>query len=403
MGLISVAEARARLIDGCRLMVSEAVAVQNCNNRITSDDIKALITQPPFDASAMDGYAIAASDDIEFPVDYKLIGESSAGHPFEGEIGHREAVRIFTGAVVPAGANIIAIQENCERVGDQMVRVNSIDRDGRFIRRAGYDFNSGDMMVSSGTRLGFRHAALLASMNVAEVPVRRCPRVAIIATGDELVMPGSAPKAGQIISSIPFGMKQLIDQAGGDATCLGIALDNFDSLEAMIGRAGGFDILVTIGGASVGDHDLVQQALKNSGMELDFWKIAMRPGKPLMVGSLGEQKVIGVPGNPVSALICCYMFVVPLIRAMMAANEIYPPEQAALLSNSVKANGPRQHYMRSIIRVNERGERVVESIEDQDSSLQARFAFANGLIVRPPHSPEVGEGDVVSVIDLDCF
>lgn len=408
MGLLSVSEARAKLIDGCSLTSAEMVSLSDCHNRITADDIRARITQPPFDASAMDGYAIALDGNLSdeggnFPSEFKLIGESSAGHPFNGKVTVGEAVRIFTGAVVPDGANHIAIQENCERIDDQTVRVNSIDPDTTFIRPAGYDFKSGDVLIAKGIQLNYRHASLLASMNIGKVAVSRRPRVAIIATGDELVLPGTTPDSGQIISSIPYGMKQLIDRTGGEATCLGIALDKLNSLQEMIDQAQGYDILVTIGGASVGDHDLVQQALKNAGMTLDFWKIAMRPGKPLMVGNLGAQKVVGVPGNPVSALICCYMFVVPLIRSMCAAHEIIPPEHMAQLTNSVASNGPRQHYMRSVTSVNDGGQLSVQSLEDQDSSLQARFASANALIVRPPHSPEAVSGELVRVIDLDYF
>lgn len=413
MSLLSVAEAQNRMIAKGQLMATEMLPLEFCAGRVVAKNTSAKITQPPFDASAMDGYAVLFSDCSSLSsshnsftsVTLKLIGESSAGHPFQGKLSSGEAVRIFTGAVVPSGADAIAIQEDCDRVDQQGVVVKEVAKPGKFIRPAGYDFNEGDELVSKGTELGYRHLALLASMNIASVEVYKKPRVAIIATGDELILPGENLSPGQIISSTPFGMKQLFDQAGAEAHCLGIAKDNLPSLKNIISEAKApenkFDIIVTIGGASVGDHDLVQEAMKLAGMELDFWRIAMRPGKPLMVGALNNQSIVGVPGNPVSAMICAEMFVVSLIRSMLGHSSPIKPTRKAILQNEVSSNGPRKHYMRSFCWVDETGQQKVECRENQDSSLQATFAFSNCLIVREPHSEGADQGEFVDIYPLD--
>lgn len=405
MSLLSVAEAQDRMVAKGRLMAIETLPLELCSNRVVAKSISAKITQPPFAASAMDGYAVIHSDCNSLPCSLKVVGESSAGHSFHGKISSGEAVRIFTGAVVPEGADAIAIQEDCDRLDEQTVLIRDVSEPGKFIRAAGYDFHKGDELIQKGTSLNFRHLALLASMNIASVEVFKKPKVAIIATGDELVLPGEALADGQIISSIPFGMKQLLNQSGAEAHCLGIAKDNLESLEAIIETAkapiNAFDIIVTIGGASVGDHDLVQEALKHAGMELDFWRIAMRPGKPLMVGTLGEKSIVGVPGNPVSALICAEMFVVPLIRSMVGIPSPIKETQSALLQNAVGSNGPRKHYMRSFYWIDEKGQLCVECRENQDSSLQATFAFSNCLIVREPHADQAFEGEFVEIYPLD--
>ena len=308
MRLLSVAEAQERLIEKGRLMATESLPIEYSAGRILCEDVAARITQPPFNASAMDGYAVLSTDCTKLPISLEVIGESSAGHPFEGDLRPGTAVRIFTGAALPSSGDAIAIQEDCERLDEQTVLIKEVAPKGQFIRPAGYDFHKGDVLLSKGACLNFRDLTVLASMNIPDVPVYEKPRVAIIATGDELVSPGEDLGIGQIISSIPYGMVRLFERAGAEATCLGIAKDTLSSLDHYIQEAispeNNFDIVVTIGGASVGDHDLVQAALKNAGMALDFWKIAMRPGKPLMVGSIAEKSVIGVPGNPVSALIC---------------------------------------------------------------------------------------------------
>ena len=354
----------------------------------------------------MDGYAICSSDlsnQAEPEVKLSIIGASSVGHPFEGQVGKDQAVRIFTGAQVPEGADAIVAQEDCERLNDTEVLVKHAPSVGEFVRPIGYDFHQGDLLLETGTQLNYRHLALIASMNLPSISVHQSPKVAILATGDELVPPGNPLGPGQIVSSVPFGMKALIEGAGGHAETLGIAKDDLTSLTHMIEKARGFDVLVTIGGASVGEHDLVQQALKDQGMALDFWKIAMRPGKPLMVGTMGKQKVIGVPGNPVSALICCYIFVLPLIRALQGSQNHHPVIQKLPLQTPVRENKSRQHYMRAIIETDKSNKPLVSCIEDQDSSLQANFAKANALIVRAPHAPSANPGDLVDVLTLDDY
>lgn len=408
MSLLSVAEAQARMISKGQqkaLKATEMLPLEDCAGRVVAKDISANITQPPFDASAMDGYAVQHSDCSSLPSSFKIIGESSAGHPFQGTVSTGEVVRIFTGAVLPSGTDAIAIQEDCDRIDDDTVVIKEVSPPGKFIRVAGYDFDEGEVLVKEATLLGYRHLALLASMNVALVEVYKKPKIAIIATGDELVYPGEDLSEGQIISSIPFGMKHLLEQAGAEAHCLGIAKDNLDSLNDILSTAKAaehkFDIIVTIGGASVGDHDLVQEALKLAGMELDFWRIAMRPGKPLMVGCLNDQSIVGVPGNPVSALICSEIFVVPLIRSMLGHPSPIKVTSKAVLQNEVSSNGPRKHYMRSYYWVDELGQQCVECRENQDSSLQATFAFSNCLIVREPHSEAANQGDFVDIYPLD--
>jgi len=406
MSLLSVEQAQQRLLSDVQPLGEEQILLGHAHRRVLADQLTAPMNQPPFSASAMDGYAVCSSDisnQAEPKVKLSIIGASSAGHPFAGQVGKGQVVRIFTGAQVPEGADAVVAQEDCERLNDTEVLVKHAPSVGEFIRPIGYDFHQGDLLLDTGTQLNYRHLALIASMNLPQISVCQNPRVAILATGDELIPPGNPLGPGQIVSSVPFGMKALIEGAGGKAQMLGIAQDNLDSLTQMIEEAHDFDVLVTIGGASVGEHDLVQQALKDQGMQLDFWKIAMRPGKPLMVGTLGQQKVIGVPGNPVSALICCYIFVLPLIRALQGAQNHHPVIHKLPLLTSVPENKARQHYMRAIIETDTDNRPLVACIEDQDSSLQANFAKANALILRMPHAPSANPGDLVDVLTLDEF
>lgn len=421
MDLLQVSDAQEKLLKGVACLNTEFVPLSEAHLRTAGQNIAAAITQPPFPASAMDGYAVRCDDFLapdssahemvpsSSAVTLDVIGNSSAGHPFAGTVGLGEAVRIFTGGAVPQGADAIVMQENCETpkeaaINAGQVLVKKAPKSQQFIRPAGYDFHQGDVLVPQGTVLNFRYITLIASMNVPEVPVVRRPRVAILATGDELMAPGSQLEEGQIVSSVPLGMKAMIEMAGGEAELIGIGRDNLDSLVGMIERARGFDVLVTIGGVSVGEHDLVQQALVHQGMALDFWRIAMRPGKPLMVGQLADQRVVGVPGNPVSALICCFMFVLPLIRKMRGHSLPFAKIYQMKLTSELPENGSRQHYMRARISADETsddGGVSVSSLEDQDSSLQALFAGADALIIRPPHAPAGHAGDMVDVHLLD--
>ncbi len=397
---LSVDEALARILDGVAPTPAEAVAIEAAHRRTLAEPLAALITQPPFDASAMDGYAVRAADVARLPATLGLIGEAAAGHPFAGAVAAGQAVRIFTGAPLPAGADAVVIQENTERDGAKViVREGTPDRG--HVRHTGFDFRAGEVLLQAGRRLGPREVALAAAMGYGTVPVHRPPRVAVISTGDELVAPGSRPGPGQIISSNHLGVAALAEAAGAKAELLGIARDTRESLEAHFARAEGADVIVTIGGASVGDHDLVGPVLEARGMALSFWKIAMRPGQPLMFGRLGIARVMGLPGNPVSSLVCTRVFLVPLLRALLGqrARDERPIQASAGVA--LEANGPRQHYMRATTTAGPAGQLVVTPVRSQDSSLLAPLAQADCLLVRPPHAPAAAQGALVPILPLD--
>jgi len=399
MAPLSVAEALDRVTKGLAPLEAERVALGEASGRVLAEDVAAQLTQPPFDASAMDGYAVRAADVAALPATLRVIGRSAAGAGFRGRVGPGEAVRIFTGAPVPEGADFIVIQENAEEApGSVIVREAA---GGSFIRPRGQDFSEGDILLTAGTRLGPRELMLAAAMNRADLPVRRKPRVAILATGNEVVPPGSELAADQIVSSVPIGLAALIARHGGEAMPLGIARDEPESIVTLARAGSAADILVTIGGASVGEYDLVATALKAEGLELDFWKIAMRPGKPLLFGRMGKQRVLGVPGNPVSALICAEVFLVPMLRKLLGAGERESHEPDAILGEALAANGPREHYMRALSEWREDGARVVTPLPSQDSSLVAALARADCLIVRPPNAPALPRGARVRIVPLD--
>lgn len=397
---LSVEEALQRIIADVTPTPAELVPIAKAAGRILAEPLTARLTQPPFDASAMDGYAVRSADVEKLPVRLKVIGQAAAGHPFDGSIGPGEAVRIFTGAPLPAGADAIVIQENTI-ASEGLVEVREGRPDPAHIRRRGFDFQQSDPLLMPGRRLGPREVTLAAAAGYGEVPVRRKPVVATLATGDELVPPGTLPGPGQIVSSNPLGVAALLTQAGADARILGIARDNRDSLVQHIEAARGADVLVTIGGASVGDHDLVGPVLQSLGMELSFWKINMRPGKPLLHGRLGPQRVIGLPGNPVSALICTRVFLVPLVRRLLGLPQDEAAALRAVLAEPVEANGPRQHYMRATLESDTDGRQLVRLARSQDSSLLAPLAASNVLLVRPPHAPALPAGAEVDVLLLD--
>ena len=397
---LSVEEALQRIIADVTPTPVELVPIAQAAGRILSEPLTARLTQPPFDASAMDGYAVRSADVEKLPVRLKVIGQAAAGHPFEGHVGPGEAVRIFTGAPLPVGADAIVIQENTVAL-DGSVEVREGRPDPDHIRRRGFDFQQSDLLLNPGRRLGPREVTLAAAAGYGEVPVRRKPVVAILATGDELVSPGTLPGPGQIVSSNPLGVAALLTQAGADARLLGIARDNRESLIQHVEAARDADVLVTIGGASVGDHDLVGPVLQSLGMELSFWKIDMRPGKPLLYGRLGPQRVIGLPGNPVSALICTRVFLVPLVRRLLGLPDEEAAAVRAVLAEPVEANGPRQHYMRATLQREPDGRQLVRLARSQDSSLLAPLAASNVLLVRPPHAPALPAGAEVEVLLLD--
>jgi molybdopterin molybdotransferase len=395
--MLSVAEALERILTQVEPLPAETVSLADAHGRILTEDLAAKLTQPPFPSSAMDGYAVRRQDVERLPMRLRLIGEAAAGHPFSGKVGADETVRIFTGAPVPDGADTVIIQENVTQSGG-FAEIHEASRES-FIRSRGVDFTEGDVLLRAGKRLAARDLLLAAQMNHAELQVRRRPKIAILASGDELVPPGESPQAGQIVSSIPAGLVPLLRSAGADPTPLGIAKDTSGSLSTHIAAASEADVLVTIGGASVGDHDLVRRALEAAGYHISFHKIAMRPGKPLMSGAKGAQRVIGLPGNPVSAMICGLIFILPLTAALLGEDGPAATERPVPLAAPLDENGPRQHYMRA--RYVQRGDRLeVEALPSQDSSLTAAFASADCLIVRPPFAPPAEAGEPVGVLPL---
>ena len=398
MSLLPVDDALGRLLTGVAPLDPESVALGDALGRVLAEDLAARLTQPPFPASAMDGYAVRA-DEARKDAVLKVAGASRAGERFKGRLGRGEAVRIFTGAPVPDGADAVLIQENAESDGTT-IRVLEALVPGQFIRPAGLDFGRGDKLLQAGRVLDARALALAASMGHASAPVRRKPLVAILSNGDELVPPGTPPGPDQIVSSNGIGLAALVREAGGNPVDLGIAPDRTDAIGALVERAAGAEILVVVGGASVGDHDLVQAALAERGMIVDFWKIAMRPGKPMMVGKLGAMRVLGLPGNPVSALVCGHIFLKPLIRAMLG---LRPQADLAVatLAAPMAANDFRQDYVRASMQMVD-GKRVVTPFPRQDSSMLATLAIADALIVRPVRASAAVAGDPVPVFLLSA-
>ncbi|MGL4729331.1 MAG: molybdopterin molybdotransferase MoeA [Bosea sp. (in: a-proteobacteria)] len=403
MGLLSVEEAQSRLISAITQPVGvEAISLAAAHGRILAADLAALRTQPPFPASAMDGYAVRAVD-LSPGARLLVIGASAAGHRFAGSVNAGEAVRIFTGAPVPDGADTILIQENAEGVGSPIITALQAEPVGRFARPAGLDFREGEILLKAGQSLDAARLSLAASMGHAMLSVRRKPRIAILATGDELVEAGELRGPDQIISSNSHGLKALIVEAGGEAIDLGIAADNMDALDAAFERAGILkaDAIVTLGGASVGDHDLVQHALARRGLALDFWKIAMRPGKPLMFGQMGAQLVIGLPGNPVSSLVCGIVFVQPMVRALAGASgSLLPATTLVRLGRDLPANDERAEYMRVTLSDEAGDLPIATPFAKQDSSMLSRLASADALLIRPRHTGPAKQGDMATAILL---
>ncbi|AAV95421.1 molybdopterin molybdotransferase MoeA [Ruegeria pomeroyi] len=389
--MITVEEARSLLLDLVEPLGAEEAPLAESAGRVLARDVAATRDQPPFAAASMDGYAVKSAE-VERHAMFKVIGEAAAGHRFDGQVGPGQAVRIFTGAPVPDGADFVVIQEDVSRSGD-LITITDAPGDKTNIRPAGVDFRIGQTL-SAPRVLRPEEVALLASMNIPRVPVRRQPVVALISTGDELVMPGETPGPDQIIASNTFGLKALFEANGARVRVLPIARDTRAALVTAFELARGADLVITIGGASVGDHDLVAQVAGELGMEQSFYKVRMRPGKPLMAGRIGGMPMVGLPGNPVSAMVCGYIFILPMLRRMLDLD----PEIAlreAVLSAPLGPNGPREHYMRAQV---ENGQ--IATFGDQDSSLLSILAQANALLMRPPEDSARAIGERVRYLPI---
>ena len=402
MALMPVAEALGRVLAGAQPLPAQAMPLAEAHGRVLAEDLAALRTQPPADVSAMDGYAVRVADVAKMPTKLKVVGEVAAGPPFEGAVGAGEAARIFTGGVLPPGADTIVIQEHTAREGDAVVVAASAAK-GKHVRVAGLDFARGAVLLKKGRRLSDRDLALAAAMNHPTVPVHRPAKVAVLATGDELVMPGSLAGIGEIVYSNGYATMALARREGCAIIDLGIVPDRLAETAAAVRRARELDadILVTSGGASVGDHDLVRNALATEGLELSFWKVALRPGRPLMHGRLGAMHVLGLPGNPVSAYVCGVLFLVPLIRRLAGRRDIEPLLEPALLGCDLGENDERADYLRATLAPGRDGLPVATPTPVQDSSMLRLLADADCLLIREPHAPAAKAGSRCTVLRLE--
>lgn len=398
--MLQVGDARARILAAFTALPAETVPLPDALGRVLAEPAVARLTQPPFAAAAMDGWAVRAADiaraAADAPVTLRRIGESAAGHAFAGSVGAGEAVRIFTGAPLPAGADAVVMQEDCEDAGDR-VRVGRAVPAGRFIRPAGLDFTAGEDLLPKGRLLTARDVALAAAANLPWLRVHRRPRVAVLATGDEIALPGDPLGPSQIVSSNALGLCALVTSQGGLAHNLGVARDDPEHLAAMAAGAAGCDLLVTTGGASQGEHDHVRDVL--GGLSLDFYRVAMKPGKPLIFGTANGVPLLGLPGNPVSTGVAAVLFLVPVLRRLQglpAGNATL----AARLGAPLKANDDRTDFLRATLSTGPDGEPVATPFPRQDSAMMSRLARADALIVREPLATAAAEGDRVTVIPL---
>ncbi len=399
--MISVEEAQARIAALLPLIGVEEVPLAEANGRVLAEPVVASRNQPPFRSSAMDGYAVRAAETVP-DAKLRVIGESAAGRRFPGALGQGEAVRIFTGAPVPEGADAVLIQENAARDGDVMIPSKGVEVEAN-IRPMGIDFDKSSSLLEAPRLLTPEDIALAAAANRATLTVRRRPVVALLATGDELVAPGEEPGPDQIISSNGYGLYAMLQAAGAAPKLLPIARDNAESLRASLSLASDADLLVTLGGASVGDHDIVAKVMKESGLTLDFHKVAMRPGKPMMAGKIGEMAMIGLPGNPVSAMVCGRVFLVAALMRMMGLPDDSAQLEQAQLTSGLGPNGPRRHYMRALVERTADGRLICTPCESQDSSRLRILASSNALAVRPPNAPPRRAGDAINILRLHAL
>ena len=397
--MIQVEEARGRILQALAPTAAETVPLAASGGRVLARPVHARLTQPPADVSAMDGYAVRAADAAAGAV-LRVVGSAPAGHPFAGAVGTGEAVRIFTGAVLPAGADAILLQEDAE-AAEGRVRVGEAVRPDRWIRRRGLDFEAGELLLSAGRRLTARDVGLAAAANHPWLAVHRRPRIGILATGDEIALPGEPVPPGGIVSSNAHALAALVRANGGEPTVLPIAPDDEAAIAEAATAARTCDLLVTTGGASVGEHDLVQSALGPEGFALDFWRIAMRPGKPLIWGRLGQTPMLGLPGNPVSALVCGVVFLLPALNRLSGLPETAEPRTVrARLGTALPENDRRFDFLRARVETTAEGDLVALPFPVQDSSMLKTLARADALVLRAPHAPPAAIGEAVDVILL---
>jgi molybdopterin molybdotransferase len=400
MALMPVAEALARVLADAKALPAETVPLNDALGRVLTQDVMALRTQPPTAVSAMDGYAVRASDAAQAPVTLALIGEVAAGHPFDGEVGPGQAARIFTGGVMPSGSDTVVIQELTARDGDNVTILKAMAK-GRNVRAQGIDFTKDQILLRKGRRLTDRDLMLAAAMNRPRLSVHRRPKVAVLGTGDELVAPGSAPQPGEIVYSNGFALIALARSEGAEINDLGIARDRVEDIAKSVRQARdwGANILLTSGGASVGEHDLVQKALASEGLDLSFWRVALRPGRPMMHGRLGAMQVLGVPGNPVSSYVCAFLFLVPLMRRLAGRVDIERVAEPARLGCDLPANDERADYLRATLEQGTDGP-IATPLPVQDSSLMAPLAKADCLLIRSPNAPAASSGSPCVILKL---
>ncbi|MFO0997191.1 MAG: gephyrin-like molybdotransferase Glp [Alphaproteobacteria bacterium] len=396
--MIPVEEALERILAGVSVLPAEQVSVAHGLGRVLAEDVKARRCQPPTAVSAMDGYAVHAADVASVPATLRQVGSVPAGQAYPHVLKRGETVRIFTGAALPEGADTIVIQENARAQGER-ITVEETAAPGRHVRAAGLDFKPGETGLVAGRILTARDVGFAAAMNVPWLAVRRRPRIAILPTGDEIVMPGDPVGPNQIVSSNSLALAAFVTACGGEPVLLGVAPDTTEGLRAVAAGARGADLLLTTGGASVGEHDLVRDALAKDGLVLDFWRVAMRPGKPLLFGRLHDVPVLGLPGNPVSAFVCAVLFLKPAIEKMLGI-ERAAARETALIAVDLKENDRRQDYLRAELNYDAQGALVATPFKLQDSSMMSVLARAQCLVVRPPFAPAAKAGSRVEIVRL---